>query len=142
MLLEILGSVPLHFGVRLQSSLCSVCILLLTIHLIMVRFFMKIIAPRPHLLLLHGLRTHDGYIPNSLLPKFKSQTELFECLLRQKLQKTDVKEQHQNFVNSCQISVADLYSFVHKLKTNFRYRLSADCRATRIVFLIFAVIRT
>ena len=52
MLLEILGSVPLHFGVRLQSSLCSVCILLLTIHLIMVRFFMKIIAPRPHLLLL------------------------------------------------------------------------------------------
>ena len=67
-------------------GLCCVCILLLTIHLIMVRFFMKIIAPRPHLLLLHGLRTHDGYIPNSLLPKFKSQTELFECLLRQKLQ--------------------------------------------------------
>ena len=142
MLLEILGFPYILVFVYSLFGLCCVCILLLTIHLIMVRFFMKIIAPRPHLLLLHGLRTHDGYIPNSLLPKFKSQTELFECLLRQKLQKTDVKEWQQSFVISCQISVADLYSFVHKLKTNFRYRLSADCRATRIVFLIFAVIRT
>ena len=46
------SSFRLSFLINSWSSLCSVCILLLTIHLIMVRFFMKIIAPRPHLLLL------------------------------------------------------------------------------------------
>ena len=49
------------------------------------------------------------------------------------------KKQHPSFVISCQISVKVLHVFVHELKTKLSYRLSADSRATRIVFLIFAV---
>ena len=49
------------------------------------------------------------------------------------------KKQYPNFVISCQISVKVLHIFVHKLKTKLSYRLSADSRATSIVFLIFAV---
>ena len=49
------------------------------------------------------------------------------------------KKQNPSFVISCQISVKVLHIFVHKLKTKLSYRLSADSRATSIVFLIFAV---
>ena len=61
-----------------------------------------------------------------------------KVLIETKAAENQRKKLHQSFVISCQISVPDLYSFVHKLKTNFRYKLSADCTATRITFLIFA----
>ena len=49
------------------------------------------------------------------------------------------KKQNPSFVITFQISVKVLHIFVHKLKTKLSYRLSADSRATTIVFLIFAV---
>ena len=44
------------------------------------------------------------------------------------------KKQYPSFVISCQISFKVFHIFVHKLKTKLRYRLSANSRATRIVF--------
>ena len=41
----------------------------------------------------------------NLIAIWTMTTELFECLLRQKLQKTDVKKRHQSFDITCQISV-------------------------------------
>ena len=69
----------------------------------------------------------------------KTANRVVRWLIETKAAENRRKNPYQSFVISCQISVADLYTFVHKLKINFCYRLSADCRATRIVFLIFAV---
>ena len=35
-------------------------------------------------ILYHGLRTHDGSIPNSLQPKFKSQSQINKTYFLQK----------------------------------------------------------